>query len=176
MMEKILMALLIVAAVCGGCFAQVSGNVSYSQSGGKARAEQNERNKRALPQGEAPPTGTGMFLEASVLMNLKADEYVAVFGALQECNTVPECGQKMDVTINQFTGELKQLGIGSEDIFVDFAAQNKIYGFQVASNIAKEKLVGFELKKNISVHYKNKLLLDKLVIAASKANIFDLIK
>jgi hypothetical protein len=109
-------------------------------------------------------------------MNLKADEYVAVFGVLQECGAVPECNQKMDVTTNQFAGELKQLGIGSEDIFVDFAAQNKIYSFQVADNIAKEKLVGFELKKNVSVHYKNKLLLDKLVIAASKANIFDLIK
>src|SRR5215470_9249423 len=170
MMEKILTALLIVVAGYGVCFAQVSGNVSYSQSGGKARAEQNERNKRVSPQGETPPTSTSMFIEASVLMNLKADEYVAVFGAL------PECSQKMDTTINQFAGELKQLGIGTEEIFVDFAAQNKIYGFQVAGNIAKEKLVGFELKKNISVHYKNKRFLDRLVIAASKANIFDLIK
>jgi uncharacterized protein YggE len=117
-----------------------------------------------------------MFIEASVLMNLKADEYVAVFGVLQECGAVPECNQKMDATTNQFAGELKLLGIGSEDIFVDFGAQNKIYGFQVADNIAKEKLVGFELKKNVSVHYKNKELLDKLVIAASKADIFDLIK
>src|SRR5215813_7119419 len=175
-MEKLLISLLIVAAGSGVCFAQVSGNSSYSQSGGKARAEQNERNKRAMAQGEAPPTGTSMFIEASVLMNLKADEYVAVFGVSQECGAVPECNQKMDATTNQFAGELKQLGIGSEDIFVDFAAQNKIYGFQVAGNIAKEKLVGFELKKNISVHYKNKLLLDKLVIVASKANIFDLIK
>jgi hypothetical protein len=46
----------------------------------------------------------------------------------------------------------------------------------VSGNTAKENLVGFELKKNVSVHYKNKLLLDKLVITASKANIFDLIK
>jgi uncharacterized protein YggE len=82
----------------------------------------------------------------------------------------------MDATINQFAGELKQLGIGSEDIFVDFTVQNKIYGYQVSENIAKETLVGFELKKNVSIHYKNKLLLDKLVIAASKADIFDLIK
>lgn len=175
-MERVLFTLLIVIAGCGVCFAQASGNSNYSQSGGKTRAEQNERNKRALAQGEAPPNGTSMFIEASVLMNLKADEYVAVFGVLQECGAVPECNQKMDATTNQFAGELKQLGIGSEDIFVDFAAQNKIYSFQVADNIAKEKLVGFELKKNVSVHYKNKLLLDKLVIAASKANIFDLIK
>jgi uncharacterized protein YggE len=175
-MGRVFFTLLIFIAGYGVSFAQVSGNSSYSQSGGKARAEQNERNKRAMAQGEAPPTGTSMFIEASVLMNLKADEYVAVFGVLQECGAVPECNQKMDATTNQFAGELKQLGIGSEDIFVDFAAQNKIYGFQVAGNIAKEKLVGFELKKNVSVHYKNKSLLDKLVIAASKANIFDLIK
>lgn len=175
-MERNLIAVLIVIAGYGVCFAQASGNVSFSQSGGKARAEQNERNKRTVAKDDAPPTGASMFVEASVLMNLKADEYVAVFGVSQECGAVPECNQKMDATINQFAGELKQLGIGSEDIFVDFATQNKIYGFQVEGNIAKERLVGFELKKNVSVHYKNKLLLDKLVIAASKANIFDLIK
>jgi len=117
-----------------------------------------------------------MFLEANVLMNVKADEYVAVFGVLQEGATVAECNQKMDATVGEFSGDLKQLGIGGEDVFVDFASQNKIYGFQVTGSIAKERLVGFELKKNVSVHYKDKLLLDKLVIAASKSKIFDLIK
>ncbi|MGH9854519.1 MAG: SIMPL domain-containing protein [Blastocatellia bacterium] len=175
-MERVLNMLLIVIACYGVCFAQVGGNVSYSQPGGKARAEQNEQSKRALAHGETPPAGTAMFIDASVLMNLKANEYVVVFGVLQECIAVPECNQKMDATINQFAGELKKLGIGSEDIFVDFAAQNKIYGFQVEDNIAREKLAGFELKKNISIHYKDKLLLDKLVIAAAEAKIFDLIK
>jgi hypothetical protein len=121
-MERVFFTLLIFIAGYGVCLAQVSGNSSYAQTGGKARAEQNERNKRAMAQGEAPPTGTSMFIEASVLMNLKADEYVAVFGVLQECGAVPECNQKMDATTNQFAGELKQLGIGSEDIFIDFAA------------------------------------------------------
>jgi uncharacterized protein YggE len=185
--RKILFMLLIVIAGYGVCFAQASGNSSYSQSGGKASAKQNERNKRTqgreespqtviLASGEAPKAGAEMFIEASVLMNLKADEYVAVFGVLEECAAVPECNQKIDATINHFAVELKQLGIGSEDIFVDFVAQNKIYGFQIQGNIARENLTGFELKKNVSIHYKNKLLLDKLVIAASKANIFDLIK
>ena len=176
MMVRNLIAMLIVIAGYGVCFAQASGNVNYSQSGGKSRAEQNERNKRMLTKEEAPPTGDSMFIEASVLMNLKADEYVAIFGVLEECSAVPECNQKMDSTIAQFAGELKKLGIGSEDIFVDFAAQNKIYGFQVEENIAKEKLAGFELKKNVSIHYKDKLLLDKLVTAAAEAKIFDLIK
>jgi uncharacterized protein YggE len=179
--------LLAVIAGCGVCVAQNSGNSAYSQPGGKARARQNELNKRAqdrqeasqpvlLTTAEARQASASAFIEASVLMNLKADEYVAVFGVMQECAAALECNQKMDAAINQFSGDLKQLGIGSEDIYVDFTVQNKIYGYRVLENIAREKLVGLELKKNISIHYKDKLLLDKLVIAASKANIFDLIK
>lgn len=175
-MRRLLGISLITVALHGICLAQASGNVGYSQSGGNSRARQNERNKRILQPVDAPPTATGMFVEANVLMNVKADEYVAVFGVLQEGATVAECNQKMDATVNEFSGELKQLGIGGDDIFVDFAAQNKIYGYQVTGSIAKERLVGFELKKNVAVHYKDKLLLDRLVIAASKSKIFDLIK
>lgn len=175
-MKRILLISLTAIALHSICFAQASGNAAYSQSGGNTRAKQNERSKRALQQSELPPSATSMFVEANVLMNVKADEYVAVFGVLQEGATVEECNQKMDATVSEFAGQLKQLGISGDDAFVDFAAQNKIYGFQVTGGIAKERLVGFELKKNVSVHYKDKLLLDKLVIAASKSKIFDLIK
>ena len=40
-------------------------------------------------------------------------------------------------------------------MFVDFVAQNRIYGFEVQGDIAREKPVGFELKKNVSIHYKD---------------------
>ena len=175
-MQKTLLVLGIVSAGAGACFAQVSGNIAYSQSGGKARAEQNERVKRTPAPGEAPPTATTMFLDAGVLMNVKADEYVATFGVSEEGATVAECHEKMDATLSAFTGELKRLGIAAADVFVDFAAQNKIYGYEVADTIAREKLVGFELKKNVSIHYRDKALLDKLVVAASRSRIFDLIK
>ncbi len=158
------------------CFAQASGNIGYGQSGANAKAEQNERSKRAASAAEAPPTATSMFIEASVLMNVKADEHVAVFGVSEECVTVAECNQKMDATVGEFAGALKELGVGASDTFVDFAAQNKIYGYQVTGEVAKERLVGFELKKNVSVHYKDRALLDRLVIAASRSKIFDLIK
>jgi hypothetical protein len=175
-MDKMLLVVLLILAGQGVCMAQALGNIGYGQSGGNARAEQNERNKRVLAKEDAPPSTTSMFIEASVLMNIKADEHVAVFGLAQECVTVPECNQKMDVTTNQFSGDLKRLGIASEAIFVDFAAQNKIYGFQLEGNLAKERLVGFELKKNISVHYQDRLLLDKLLVTAAQSKIFDLIK
>jgi len=175
-MKRILLISLTSIALHGICLAQASGNAAYSQSGGNTRAKQNERSKHVLQQGEIPPSATSMFLEANVLMNVKADEYVAIFGVLEEGATVAECNQQMDAIVSEFSGELKQLGITSDDVFVDFAAQNKIYGFQVTGTIAKERLVGFELKKNVAIHYKDKLLLDKLVIAASKSKIFDLIK
>lgn len=175
-MDRIVIVLLLMFAGQSVCRAQASGNVGYSQSGGNARAEQNERNKRVLAKEDAPPSTTSMFIEASVLMNVRADEHVAVFGLAQECLTVAECNQKMDATVSQFSADLKRLGIAREAIFVDFAAQNKIYGFQLEGNLAKEKLVGFELKKNISVHYQDKLLLDKLLVTAAQSKIFDLIK
>lgn len=175
-MKRISIIFVILIASAIACFAQASGNIGYSQSGGNARAEQNEKNKRVQTKEEMPPSATSMFVEASVLMNVKADEYVAVFGISQECATVAECNEKMDATVGAFSVQLKQLGINRDDIYVDFAAQNKIYGYLVTGTIAKENLIGFELKKNISIHYQDKMLLDKLVIAASVAKIFDLIK
>jgi uncharacterized protein YggE len=175
-MKRTLILFLLTITGAAAVFAQASGNIGYAQGGGNARAEQNEKSKRVPAQGETPPSATSMFVEASVLMNVKADEFVAVFGVAQECATVPECNQKMDATIEEFSANLKQLGIGSDALYVDFAAQNKIYAYQVSSNIAKENLVGFELKKNIAIHYQDKTLLDKLIIAASKSKIFDLIK
>ena len=164
--------LIVIVACLGACTAhcrgQVSGNVGYSQGGGRARAEQNERNKRGLTKDELPPSSTSMFVEANVLWNVRADEYIVVFGIGQEGETVTECNRKMDATVKQFSDEVKTLGIGAGDFFVDFVAQNKIYGFEVTGNLAREKLVGFELKKNVSIRYKETSVLDKLVVAASR--------
>jgi hypothetical protein len=61
-------------------FAQVGGNATYSMGNagygsayGRARAEQNERAKRSPVAGELSPGTNAMFLEASVLMNVKAE-------------------------------------------------------------------------------------------------------
>ena len=175
-MSRALFVLLALCAVPAAALAQASGNVSYSQGGGQNRAEAAERARRAVSKDDAPPTATSVFVDASVLMNVKADEHIAVFAVQQECATVPECGQKTDATIAAFLRALQPLGVGPADTFVDFAAQNKIYGFQVTGNLAKEELVGFELKKNVAVRFRDHALLDKLILAAARANIFDLVK
>jgi uncharacterized protein YggE len=175
-MQRSLIALVAVLLTAPACLAQVSGNVAYLEAGGKARAEQNERSQRILTRHELPPSPTSMFIEANVLMNVKADEYVAVFGVLQEAETVAECVEKMNATIEEFSKAVQELGIAKDDLFVDFVAQNKIFGFEIVNDIAREKLAGFELKKNVLVHYDAPALLDQLVLAAARFQIFDLIK
>jgi uncharacterized protein YggE len=156
--------------------AQVSGNASFGQSSGRAAAEQRERTKPVIAKDDHPPTATSMFVEANVLMNVRADEYVAVFAIAHEGESVAECSRKMDATLKTFADDIKALGIAAADVFVDFIAQHKIYGFDVTGNIAKEKLVGFDLKKNVSIRYADQTLLDKLTAAASRSHIFDLVK
>lgn len=160
----------------GYSWAQTSGNIGYEQNGGKARAEQSERSERVLTAQDLPPTNTSMFIDADVLMNVKADEFVAVFGISEEGASVQEANEKMDAAVKEFTEALKALHVRDSDIFVDFITQPKIYGFDLEGDVAREKLTGFELKKNVSVHYTDRDMLDKLVVAAAQAQIYDLIK
>lgn len=156
--------------------AQFGGNVGYGQANGRAKAEQNERAKRLVNQNDLPPSTTSFFLDASILINVKADEFVLTLGVAQEAETVEACQAKIDATINAFIDSVKQLGIAREAIFVDFTSQTKVYKFQIEGNLAREELAGFELKKTIAIRYRDKKLLDRLIAAASRHKIYDMIK
>ena len=124
------------------------------------------------------PDGKGLlyFVESNVLMNMKADSYVAVFGVAQEAPTAAESNAKTDAAISQFTADLDRLGIKRADTFVDFITQNKVYDYATTGSTTTEKFSGFETKKNINVRYRDRDLLDKILSAASKASIYDLIE
>jgi len=171
------MTFLVLTLAARAGIAQVGGNVGYGQAGGRARAEQNERAKRQLTREEMPPTETAMFIDASVLMNVKADEFVATFGLAVQAETVETCQEKMIATIAAFTEALKPPGIGPEALFVDFTAQTRVYDYKVEGSLAREHLAGFELKKTVAVRYRDKALIDRLVVvAASRAKVYDLVK
>ena len=168
--------LLILVVAPGLCKGQISGNVGFAAGGGRGKADSRERAMRWLSEGEKPPTATSSFVEAHVLMNVKADEYVAVFGLMHEGETLADCAKKMDATVTTFSDELKKAGVPAKDVFVDFITHNRIYGYQVQEDILQEKLVGFELKKNVSIRYQDAAQFDKLALAAARAQVFDLIK
>jgi uncharacterized protein YggE len=177
-MKKAWITSLSFAFLCapGLSHAQLGGNANFGQPGGRAAAEQRERTKPVIAKDDHPPSATSMFVEANVLMNVRADQYVAVFAIAHEGESLADCSRKMDATLKSFTDDIQALGIPGDDVFVDFIAQHKIYGFDITGNIAKEKLVGFDLKKNVSIRYTDPSLLDKLTAAASRSQIFDLVK
>ncbi len=168
-------ALILLVLICAGnSFAQESGNAVY----GNTRRKNTGVATGNLYGVEPKDSVISTFLEANVLMNVKADEYLAVFGVAQEGPTLLDCNKKIDLQIAEFTKSLQELGVAGADVFVDFVTQNRIYDFTVAagSSTAREKATGFEVKKNILVHYKDRGMLEKMLIAASKSSIFDLIK
>lgn len=171
-----LVLVLVSVAAARPAEAQVGGNVGYGQVSGRAKAEQAERAKRQVTRDEAPPTGSSMYLDASVLINVRPDEYVATFGVAETAETVEGCHQKMDATIAAFTRDLRGLGVEESHLFVDLTAQTKIYGFKVEGNLAREQLTGFELKKTVAVRYRDRDLIDRLLRAASRHAIYDLVK
>lgn len=116
------------------------------------------------------------FVEANVLMNVKPDAFVAVFGIVQEGANAAESNSKLDAQIGAFVRDLNGLGVKQTDTFVDFIAQNKIYDYTTSGSVVAEKFSGFETKKNINVRYKDREVLEKIINAAAKASIFDLIE
>lgn len=171
----VLFAIFLIFTLPNRAFAQAAGNVVYSQERGNISTTDN-RKLQETPSGNVFISPTTVMFESSVLMNVKADEYVTTLAVEQECPTVEECSQKLEERISNFISTLNTLGIEKERIFIDFVAQNKIYDFDVSKTLAKEKQVGFIIKKNILIYYKDKALTDKIVTVGSKYGIYDLVK
>ena len=173
---KVYLSLLVcIIALATEVRSQVSGNAVYSPAN---RTEANRRlAKGSVAFGAIPlPDNSGMIIPAHVQVNVKADEYVGVFGLSQEGRTVQDCNQKINTQIEKFAGELKNLGVKAEDVEVDHTTQTRAYDYQIAGNVATEKAVGFIVKKTVSIHFKEKDLMNKLMGAAAKSDIYDLIK
>src|SRR6185503_6857163 len=143
----------------GDAFSQEAGSIVYGTPKQRSSSVTTTSLSATEPKGSVPVS----FVEANVLMNVKADEYIAVFALAQEGPTLPDGNQKLSAQINQFITGLENLGIKTNDLFVDFIAQNRIYDFTVADNSARESLSGFEVKKNLAIRYRDRGLLDRML-------------
>ena len=173
-------------ALCGALFVS---QTAWAQYGGgaitdlenlrtPAQIEAQKRQEARLPADATREERAATYLEAGVLINARADEYVAVFAVAQREKTAVEADTKIKATINSFVAALQKTGVKSADIFVDSVLQNRVYTFvlQGDSGRAREEFVGFEIKKNVSVRFRNKSLLDGVISTATKLGIYDLVK
>jgi len=150
------------------------GSATFSNQGGRSGAEvarAAELAKRVVPNSD------GKYIDAAILINVEADEYIAVFGVSQEGETLAESQTKMDSAVSKFVEALRRLSVNARDIHVDFVSQNRIYGFEnVDPNMIRERVVGYEVKKTVAIRYEDKDLLERMTLAAAEQGIFDLVK
>ena len=98
-MRFLFLILLALGLAARSTLAQVGGNVNYgSNQSGRARADQNERAKRTITREEMPPSDTSLFVDASILLNSRADEFVATVGLTRFADAFP----------HQLSGGMKQ--------------------------------------------------------------------
>jgi uncharacterized protein YggE len=152
-------------------FGQEAGNRIYGNSGYYQQRRQLQVNSGVLGN-----STEGFAIEASVLTNLKPDAFVVVFGVNDEGANAAASNQKVDARIANLVQKIKPWGIDSNDIFIDFITQNRVYDFTVSGTRATENLSGFETKKTVAIRYKNRELFERIVRAAAESLIFDLIK
>jgi len=146
--------------------AQMSGNSVYGR----------DRRDASPNSGGLYLNDSTMLIEASVITHVSADEYVAVFGLAEDAESVAEAIGKIDARIGEFISALRGLGVRSDAVAVDFITQTRTYDYETTKEMAKERFVGFRVKKNVIIRYERAELLDKITLAAAKLSIFDLIK
>ena len=189
-MKKIAILCLFLLASARMGAAQVSGGAGAYGNNQRGEAGIDplgiERAKRQPSGAELKDDGSATFIEGSVLMNVRADEYIAVFAVFSEGETPATANAKMDATLAKFNESLDKLGVAKADRQTDFISQTRTYGFDVENldkpdedgnkTVLTEKLSGFEMKKNLSIRFRQIGKIEELVTAASSAGIFDLVK
>ncbi len=161
-------------ALIGFAGAQTAGGSAFGERRGNAADVL--RAQRSLAEAEIPPTLNSTFLDAAVLMNVRADVYVATFGLSEEGATPAEARTKAGARLAAFRVRLKGAGVASARVSTDIVAQNRVYGYALEGNVATERLVGFEFKENVSVRCRSQAEVDGLVALAARDGIFDLVK
>lgn len=157
-------------------FGQVGGNKVFSEHNNnnygntnKDVTKQNQINKLYL-------NDSSFVIEAKILKNVKADNYVAVFGLSQEASSIYDCNTKINDRIKSFIRNIKKLGIKDTEIYTDLLTQYKVYDFKKVGYTSEEYVKGFELSKNIIVKYSKPEQIEQFLTVASQDSIFDLVK
>ncbi len=152
---------------------QAMGNLMYEQSS-RMYFQQAEQTVKATVQGNQ------LVLEVNAMMNMRADSYLAIFHITQLGQSAEEADSLMNGRVNGMIARLKKDGVRAEDVFTDMLSFVPVYEYEATrklfSTTYQEIPAGFEIQKNIHIRFKDARVLDKLVTAAAKEEIYDLVK
>ena len=146
------------------CFAQTAGNQIYGDQ------QSSQLRKPVLSSGDLRNRDQYQryyMIESNVMVNVKPDSFVAVFGFDRLGSTSENSNEQVNTIFSNFKKALTKLGITDEDVFIDFITQ---------TTTTVEQTKAFQTKKTIAVRYKDRNLFEKIVTLAAANSIYDLIK
>lgn len=177
-MKQFSLVLLFAGAFCPA-FAQVMGNYAEQQ-----QTYQNvnlNAQYRAVPKAARFVGDNQVEISINALSNEKASAYTAVFSVMQIGKTADETNTLLNTRLEGFLKDVKILGIPEGDIYVDMVNFLPKYEYDVSKKLFSKKTYteipkGFELQKNVHIRYNNPALLDRIVTAAARQEIYDIVK
>jgi len=177
--KNLICALALCLCVSMNLYGQVSGNIVFNKNRNSNFPLESHSQQISLLNNYVQLNDTTMVIEAKVLKNIAADYFVVVFAASQEELTLLECNTKLDKRINGFVQSAqRKLNIPSKHFHIDLITQNRVYAYDYDINkkISRERISGYEYKKNIAIRLSDKKDIDRLAVLASEYGIFDIVK
>ncbi|MDZ4823594.1 MAG: SIMPL domain-containing protein [Flavobacteriales bacterium] len=158
----------------GIAFAQASGNILYNE------------NQRWLLQNQTFfdkaffNNQNEVLLEVNAMYNVKADSYLAIFNLIQIGNTARETDSLMNERINRFKRDVVKVGVREDDFVIDMLSLVPVYEIETTRKLFSKTFTeipaGFEMQKNIHIHFRDEQVLDEIITAAAINEIYDLVK
>jgi len=164
------------------CSTLISSLAARSQAMGNLMYESNSRMffQQAEQPVKATVQGNMLILEVNAMMNMKADSYLAIFNITQLGQTAEEADSLMNERVNGVMRRVREHGVKESDVFTDMLSFVPVYEIETTrklfSKTYQEVPAGFEIQKNIHITFRDARILDKLVTAAAKEEIYDLVK
>jgi uncharacterized protein YggE len=152
---------------------QAMGNMMYEQDS-RIYFQQAEQPVKATIQGNT------LVLEVNAMMNATADSYLAIFHIIQLGQSAEEADSLMNARVDRLIKRVGKDGVRPGDVFTDMLSFIPVYELEATrklfSTTYQEIPAGFEIQKNIHITFRDARILDRLVTAAAKEEIYDLVK
>lgn len=178
-MKKLLFTLALPLLSFAFVSAQVMGNYGNQQA-----TYQNvkvDAQFRAIPRAATFLADNVLEISINALSNQEASSYTAIFNIVQTGKTADETNSLLNARLDPFLAELRTLGLTAEDVYVDMVNFLPKYEYDVSKKLFSKKTYteipkGFEMQKNVHIRYTNPGLLDRIVTAAARQEIYDIVK
>ncbi len=172
-------------------FAQVQGNFKQRSAspmneanvyrGNYVQSQQVQNQLSQLSRGASIQGDNIVEFKINALANQKADSYTAIFNVVQLGKTAEETNAALTNRLEPFMADMRNAGIKAEDIYVDMVNFLPKFEYDVSKKLFSKKTfteipTGFELQKNIHVRFTQAATLDRIIEAAARHEIYDIVK